>query len=97
MVVLKYTFTRPNTSVAFYSSAGNSEVRSALSDATKARDLLSSNDNISPDGLTLTRIMEFVDQDALNRISANSVLASNKQARTAYNNANGISETAEMS
>jgi hypothetical protein len=97
MVVLKYTFTRPNSSVAFYSSAGNSAVREALSAAIKAKDLIYSNDSTSPDGLTLTRTMEFSDQAALNSVSANSVLASNKQARTAYNNANGITETVEMS
>ena len=93
MLVLQYTFTRPNTSVAFYTAAGNDDVKAAITTLSESGDFISFGDSTSSNGLVLTRTMRFPDQASLNRVSANSVLAANKNARVAYNSANGITET----
>jgi hypothetical protein len=41
----------------------------------------------------MTTTISFVNEAALTRTNSNSVLAANKQSRTAYNNANGITES----
>lgn len=93
MVVLQYTFTRPNTSVNFYSASEDANVVSALRTAQQNKDITSLSSSISPNGLVMTTSISFVNEAALTRTNSNSVLAANKQARTAYNNANGITES----
>jgi hypothetical protein len=93
MLVLQYTFTRPNTSVSFYSPAGNSALTLAIIDAKASGDIISFTDSTSSNGLVMTRTINLPSEAALARINSNAVISSNKQARTAYNNANGITET----
>ena len=93
MLVLQYTFTRPNTSVNFYSASEDASVVSAIIAAQDNGDILSFDDSISSDGLVMTRIVNVPSEDALARLNATAVLATNKQARTAYNNSNGITES----
>ena len=93
MVVLQYTFTRPNTSVNFYDPTSNTAVVSAIVAAQARGDIISFNDNISTNGLTMTRTINLPTEAALARLDSNYALATNKQARTAYNNANGITES----
>jgi hypothetical protein len=97
MVVLQYTFTRPNTSVAFYSASGNASVVSAITAAEASGDIISFTDTVSADGLVKTRIINLPTEEALVRINSNFVLKNNKEVRTAYNNANGITETVSKS
>jgi hypothetical protein len=93
MVVLQYTFTRPNTSVNFYSASGNASVVSAITAAEASGDIISFTDNVSSNGLVMTRTINLPTEAALTRLNSNFVLKNNKEARTAYNNANGITET----
>jgi hypothetical protein len=93
MVVLQYTFTRPNTSVNFYDATNNTAVVSAIVSAQTKGDIISFNDNISANGLTMTRTINLPNEAALARLDSTYALATNKQARTAYNNANGITES----
>ena len=96
MLVQKYTFIRPTTSVEFYSSLGNTGVKAALLAARRAGDIISVDDVISLDGLTLTRTTSFPSQEAFDRVSSNTVFLENKQVRTAYNNDVGITEMSEL-
>jgi hypothetical protein len=96
MLVQKYTFIRPTTSVAFYSSSNNTSVKAALIAARRAGDIISVDDVMSLDGLTLTRTTTFPGQEAFDRVSSNTVFAENKQVRTAYNIDNGITELSEL-
>lgn len=92
MLVLQYTFTRPNTSVNFYSATGDASVVSAINAAIESGDIVSMSSNVSQNNLVMTKNIGFSNEAALTRVNSNYVLKSNKQARTAYNNANGITE-----
>ena len=93
MLVLQYTFTRPNTSVNFYSATGDASVVSAINTAVESGDIVLMNSNVSQNNLVMTKNIGFPNEAALTRVSSNSVLATNKQTRTTYNNANGITES----
>jgi hypothetical protein len=95
MLILKHTFTRPNALIDWYTpSAGAIDGVVALH---ASGDIISFGEILSESGLVLTKTINVVDGAALSRINADSILAANKQARSAYNNAKGITESTTTS
>ena len=97
MLILKHTFTRPNTSVNFYAPATGSSIRDGVAELHATGDIISYSESISESGLVMTKIINIVNTNALVRINSNATMTANKQARTAYNNANGITESTTSS
>ena len=93
MLVLKYTFIRPNTSVPFYLSS-TPEFNNAVTAAKESGDIISSTPVVNRLSLTITT--SFPSQEAFDRISSNSIFVKNKQERTAFHINNGITELVEL-
>ena len=97
MLILQHTFTRPNTSVNFYEPASGSSIRDGVAELHATGDIISYSESISESGLVMTKIISIVNTNALVRMNSNTTMTANKQARTAYNNANGITESTTSS
>lgn len=93
MIVVTRTFTRPNVNVPFF--VGNkASVDAHILDTYQGTNpsVLSRSLSVSADKLTLTGTMTFTSPSAVQALEADPVFAAWHNARTAYNQANGIAE-----
>ncbi len=94
MIVVTRTFTRPNVNVPFF--VGNkASVDAHILDTYQVENpsVLSRSLSVSENRLTLTGTMTFVNSGSVTTLEADPVFAAWHNARTAYNQANGIAET----
>lgn len=93
MLIMEYTFTRPNELVNFYFPAEIKAVSDEIRKAQEIGDMIGFSDDLSLDNLVMTRTIFILDAAALTRITSNVTLSANTQARISYNDANGITES----
>ncbi len=94
MIIVTRTFTRPNVNVPFFvgdKGTVDHHISTVFQGANPT--VLSRSMSLSEDRLALTGTMTFVNQAALTALESDAVFSAWHTARSAYNAANGITES----
>ncbi len=94
MITVTRTFTRPNTTVPFFvgdKATVDHHISSVFQGANPT--VLSRSMTLSENKLVMTGTMTFVDQAAVTAFESDAVFSAWHTARSAYNVANGITES----